>query len=266
MKKFAKVSLLIFLSILIYKFITSESKESFIFLRPALEGVVEKSMAGVQGRYAIYIKNLKNGESYFSKENEIFDAGSLYKLWLMEKVFKQINEGTLNEDDVLSGSITDLNKQFDIASDEAELTSGKIEISIKAALEQMITISHNYAALLLLDKVGKANIPTKITAKEVGLFFERLYKKEIINEEYSNRMLDLLVKQKINDRIPKLLPTQIRVAHKTADIGLFEHDGGIVFSPKGDYIIVVLSESEMPDAAGKRIAELSKAVFDFFNR
>lgn len=266
MKRFAKILLLVLLGTLFYKFISSESKESFFFLKPTLKGVVEKSMAGVSGRYGIYIKNLKTGESYFSKENEIFEAGSLYKLWVMEKVFARINEGSLDEEDILSDNISNLNRKFSIASDEAELTSGGISLSIKNALEQMITISHNYAAMLLLDKVGKTNIPTKITAEEVGLFFERLYKKEVINEQYSNRMLDLLSRQKITDRIPKFLPADLRITHKTADLGFFEHDGGIVFSSKGDYIFIVLSESDMPDAAGKRIAELSKAIFDYFNK
>lgn len=44
------------------------------------------------------------------------------------------------------------------------------------------------------------------------------------------------LKQKINDRIPKFLPKEVVVAHKTGDMDYFEHDVGIVYTPKGDYI------------------------------
>lgn len=266
MKRFAKLLLLILLSTLFYKFITSESKQLFIFPRPALKGVVEKSMEGVKGRYGIYIKNLKTKEDYFSKENEVFSSGSLYKLWVMEEVFKRVNEGTLKENEVLSADIDYLNRRFDVSPEKAELTGGGIKQAVLLAVEQMITISHNYSAMLLLDKLSDDKIRQETTPEEVGLFFENLYKRQIINGDYSNKMLDILSRQKINDRIPKLLPPETRIAHKTADLSFFEHDAGIVFSPKGDYIFVVLSESNMPDAAGKRIAELSKAVFDFFNK
>lgn len=266
MKRVAKACLFILLGILLFGFLNSKSSETYLFLNPTLKKVVTKSMDGITGRYGIYIKNLKTGETYSSNEKEIFKSGSLYKLWVMEKVFAQLKDGVLKDTDVLSENIDDLNRKFAIAPEDTELTGGTIELTVKDALEQMITISHNYAALLLLDKVGNEGVPTEINASGIGSFFEQLYNKKVIDEDNSNKMLDLLTRQQINDRIPKLLPSGTRIAHKTADLDFFEHDGGIVFSPKGDYIIVVLSESDSPDAAGQRIAELSKAVFDYFNR
>lgn len=265
MKRLAKACLLILLGFLLFGFLNSKSKLTFEFLNPTLKTVIAKSMDGAQGRYGIYIKNLKTGETYSSNEKEIFKSGSLYKLWVMQKVFEKIKEGVLKEDETLSENIDDLNRKFAISADDAELTGGTIDLTVKSALQQMITISHNYSALLLLNKVGNSGIPTELKTTDAGLFFEKLYKKQMINENYSDQMLDLLARQQINDRIPKLLPTGTRVAHKTADLNFFEHDAGIVFSPKGDYIIVVLTESDSPQTAGERMANLSKAVFDYFN-
>lgn len=77
-------------------------------------------------------------------------------------------------------------------------------------------------------------------------------------------MLTLLKNQKLNNKLPKHLPTKTVIAHKTGEIDLFTHDAGIVFSPHGDYIIVVMSETEFPPAADARIANISKSVFEYF--
>ena len=78
-------------------------------------------------------------------------------------------------------------------------------------------------------------------------------------------MLGFLKGQQLNDVLPKYLPENIVVAHKTGNIDAFDNDAGIVYGPKGDYIIVLLSESDNPAGAEDRMAQLSKAVYDYFN-
>lgn len=269
MKRSVKILFLITAGFLFLVFISARFTPQKNNLQPALGQIAEKSLEGTTGRYAIYIKNLTTGESYQRNENEIFDAGSLYKLWIMKAIFEKIKAGDLKEDEPLEAGVSKLNSQFGI--ENPELTDGVLQFSILSAIEQMITISHNYAALALLTKIGQdTTIPTQVTAQDVGKFFEDLYQGKIIDPEYSQKMTEVLSRQKVNDRIPKLLPEGIKVTHKTADIGSFEHDAGIVFSNPpaggGDYIIVVLSQSDLPQAAGERIANISKAIYDYFIR
>lgn len=232
---------------------------------PDLKSIVEMSLNQTEGKFGIFIKNFKTQESYFLNEDGIFESGSFYKLKLMVLVFEQIKEGKLAEDRVLSADIKDLNDFFDIPEEDAELKEGEIEMSVKDALEQMITISHNYAALLLTKETGAKDLAGPITPKELGEFFENLYQGEIIDQEYSAKILDLLSRQKVNDRIPKYLPEGVKIAHKTGDIEYFEHDGGIVFTPYGDYITVILTETGSPTKAGEKIAEISREVYKYFS-
>ncbi len=245
-----------------------------------LQGIIATSLEGAKGKYSVAIKNLKTGETYFKDENESFESASLYKLWVMGTAFKQIKDNTIKEDDVLSADVVSLNRQFGIASESAEQTEGGITLSVKSALHQMITISHNYAALLLTSKVKLASIktflqesglsasktgsPPKTTAADTLAFFEKLYKGELANEENTSKMLDLLKKQQLNKKLPKYLPSGTVMAHKTGELGQVSHDGGIVYTDKGDYIIVVLSESTAPKGAEERIATLSKDVYAYF--
>jgi beta-lactamase class A len=79
-------------------------------------------------------------------------------------------------------------------------------------------------------------------------------------------MMDLLTEQHLNNKIPKNLPENIVVAHKTGELNSFTHDGGIVFSPKGKYVIVILSESQTRLETEQRIADLSESVYHYFTR
>lgn len=247
-----------------------------------LQALVLEALDETSGTYGIVIKNLKTGESYQQLEHREFEAASLYKLWIMVETFEQIKQGRLSEEEVLSEEVKILNEKFDIASETAELTEGTVSMPVSEAIDKMITISHNYAALLLSAKIrlsavkkflegngfseSKISVPPKTTAADLALFFEKLYRGELVDREFSDRMIEILSRQKLADRIPKYLPEGTRVAHKTGEIGQLRHNAGIVFSKNGDYIIVVLSESNAPPAAAERIAQVSKNVWEYFSR
>jgi beta-lactamase class A len=249
----------------------------------SLKDLVDDALEGTKGTYGIAITNLKTGEAYYAHEHKIFETGSLYKLWIMATVYKQIQNGQLQEDQVLSEDVDTLNEKFYIASDSAEQTEGTITFTVHDALSQMITISDNYAALLLTEKIRLSSVATFLkengfteslvgttggsptaTPYDIALFFEKLYKEKLANQEYTNEMINLLKDQQLNDGLPKYLPDTSQIANKTGEIDFFKHDAGIVFTDKGDYIIVVMSESDFPLGAQERIALVSKGVFDYF--
>lgn len=249
----------------------------------SLENVMDNALEGTTGTYGIVIKNFKTGETYSANEHKVFDTGSLYKLWVMATVDKQIQNGQLQEGQILSEDVATLNQKFNISSDSAERTEGTVTFTVHDALTQMITISDNYAALLLSAKVRLSSVaaflkehdfgestvgiiggsPTA-TPSDIALFFEKLYNRELANEHYTDEMMNLLKNQQLNNGIPKYLPDKSRVAHKTGEIDAFKHDAAIVFTDNGDYIIVVMSETDASLAAQERIALVSKAVFDYF--
>ncbi len=250
----------------------------------SLQQVVDSTLDGTKGTYAVAIKNLKTGESYYTNEHASFYTASLYKLWIMVTTYKRIEEGVLTKDQILTEDVTTLNTAFQIASQSAELTDGVVTYSVRDAVRQMITISHNYAAMLLTEKirlssvarflkenglnestVGTDGTSPKSTTADIALFLEKLYNGDLANEAYTAEMIGVLKKQQLNEGIPKYLPDTSKVANKTGEIDGLKHDAGIVFSDTGDYILVVMSDSDNPKAAQERIALLSKGVFEYFN-
>src|SRR3989344_6979589 len=245
-----------------------------------LKDVVENALSGAQGTYGIAIKNLKTGEAYYLNEHRIFESGSLYKVWVLATAFDQIKNGTLKQDEVLSQDISVLNEKFNIDAGSAEITDGKITLSVKNAIEQMIVTSHNYASLLLSERIKLSAVsaflekynfdestisePPKTTPYDIALFFEKLYKGELANNENTEEMLTIFKRQQLNEGMPKYLPQNVKIAHKTGEIGWAKHDAGIVFSDSGDYIIVIMSESDSPRQAQENIALVSRAIYDYF--
>ena len=249
-----------------------------------LKKAIDQALIGTFGTYGIVVKNIKTAEFYSSNSHRPFVAGSLYKLWILGKVEQEIQSGRINEQEVLTSDVASLNGQFHISSDSAELIDGVITLSVHDALNQMITISHNYAALLLTKEIKLSGLRDYLksldmaeshvggdtgspitTALDTANFLEKLYQGQLANSDRTNEMLSFLKNQILNNKLPRYLPSDITVAHKTGEIDNFTHDAGIVYSPAGDYIIVVLSESDNPDLAAERISAVSQAVYNYFN-
>lgn len=248
-----------------------------------LKQSVDNALRGTTGSYGIVVKNLDTNEHYEFNEHVVYDAASLYKLWVMAVVFEQMGKGKLMEDTVLSQDVSVLNKKFNIASDSAGLTEGSITLTVKDALYKMITISDNYAAMLLTQKVGLAtissyltrngfyetkigttvNLPTT-TPHDVALFFEKLYLDKLGDKDANDKMLSLLKDQQLNSKIPRYLPDDIIIAHKTGELDKYTHDAGLILDARGNYLIAILSKSEKPDLAANRIADISKAIYSHY--
>ena len=76
-------------------------------------------------------------------------------------------------------------------------------------------------------------------------------------------MLDILLAQEFNEKIPAGLPAGTRVAHKTGEITAVSHDGGIVYPPgRAPYVLVVLTRGVRDGkASAALIADISRIVY-----
>jgi beta-lactamase class A len=78
-------------------------------------------------------------------------------------------------------------------------------------------------------------------------------------------MLDILLAQQFNEKIPAGLPPGVRVAHKTGEITAVSHDAAIVYPPgRSPYVLVVLTRGIADGAQSARlIADISRLVFAY---
>ena len=77
----------------------------------------------------------------------------------------------------------------------------------------------------------------------------------------------LLKDQRVNNRLPVGLPKGTVIAHKTGDLEGVVHDAGIVFGPKTDYLVVVVSGPwAVPGGAPAKFADLSRQLWNYFEQ
>lgn len=246
--------------------------------------IIQSTLRDKPGNYAIYIKDLKTNEEYSIKSEEYFGTASIYKLAVMYKAFDSINKSEIKKEDILSDEKIVLDKRIagqdeEYASPENIENSEIVTLNVENALDTMITISDNYSALLLADRLGWRNIDTYLkdnnvhnfdlvgknspqaTAKSVGNLLELIYTNTAVNPKYSIEMKTLLFAQKINDRIPKYLPREAKVAHKTGELESLRHDAGIVLGQNSHYIFVFLSDTPDQQDASETQAILSQQIY-----
>ena len=243
--------------------------------------ITNPELTNLPGRWAMAVKNLKSDETYLLRADEKFPAASLYKLAVMWKAYEALEKNQLTPDEILSADKITLDKIVEGKQDKEtpETPQETVSLTVENALRAAITVSDNYSAILLAQKLGWENIdslmekeglkdidlikedaPT-VTAIAVMDLLERIWRGTAVSAHASGEMKTLLFNQKINDRIPKYLPADVKVGHKTGELGNLRHDAGIILGKKSHYIFVFLSETPAPEEAAETIAKLSQKIY-----
>ncbi|MCS7184923.1 MAG: class A beta-lactamase-related serine hydrolase [bacterium] len=214
-------------------------------------------------KLGVYVKDLNTGVVYEYNSNEKFPAASLIKLPIMVAVMKKIN----NENIPITYKIK-LEKRHKVGgSGILKRMPVNTYYSLDSLISLMICNSDNTATQMLTEFVGREYIRQVIewvgmnnttferdimdldklslgidnytTALDIGGLLEQIYKRQIISKEVSNKMMEYLLNQSIDDRIASAIPFGV-VANKTGLMRNAVHDAGIVFAGDSRFIICVL--------------------------
>ena len=86
-------------------------------------------------------------------------------------------------------------------------------------------------------------IHNTVTARGVGLLLERMAQGKLLGAEADRAMVDILLNQRLNGKLPFYLHGQgIRCAHKTGEDDDITHDVGIVYAEK-PFVVCMLSNN-----------------------
>jgi hypothetical protein len=163
-----------------------------------------------------------------------------------------------------------------------ELGAGET-LTVAEALERMITISDNTSAVMLGSRVGGQRINSTLaalgmdtthyslermttSALDMARLLELLAEGKAVSPQASADMVHLLLRQRVNDRLPRLLPDDVQVAHKTGNLPGTVNDVGILYGPSATVVIAALvSDTTDEAAAANGIARAAQAAYTFFD-
>jgi beta-lactamase class A len=262
-----------------------------------LEARVRSIIAGSGAEVAVAFRTLDGKSELLIDPDKPFHAASTMKVPVMIELFRQAQAGMLKLDEALLirnefRSIVDGSPYKLSEADDSDLevyaNVGR-KMTLRRLNELMITVSSNFAANLLIERLGIENVKTTVkrlgadgmkvlrgvednkafekglnnetTARALATLFEKLASGTAVTPSADREMIEVLKRQKFNDAIPAGVPAGTRVAHKTGDITRIQHDGGIVYGPSPYVLVVLVRGIEDQKASKALIAQISRAVW-----
>lgn len=239
--------------------LTETKDSSLTFNIDSLKKTAEKVYAGV------YF--FEDGKEFMT-ESEKTPSASIIKLFIMEYAYSEIGKGNYTEQSLINGTY------------------------LEFLLNAMIKNSDNNATNVLISEFGMENINTFIknsgyndtvlgrkmlefeaqqrgednytSLNDVMAFLKKIYNNKDVYPY--NAMLEIMKGQTVKTKLPVNLPYGTVIAHKTGELSDVENDAGIVFSPNGDYAVLVLTnKTTTPVNTREAISVFSKEVYDFIN-
>ncbi len=267
-----------------------------------LKNTVQSQVDSIEGTVAVGFYNLSDPkDSLFINVNEKFHAASTMKVPVMIELFKQANQGKIDLDDsillknefrsIVDGSLYSM----DIADDSDDVVYQQVgtRVALKDLMHSMIAVSSNLATNVLIERVDAKKVTATMkdlgvhhmevlrgvedqkaydqglsnstTAQDLMLIMKAVASNTAGTPEDCAAMIDILKEQQFNDMIPRYLPEDVSVAHKTGFISGIHHDAAIVYLPDDRaYVLVLLSKNLKDfDRGTEQLAEISKTVYDY---
>ena len=240
--------------------------------KPSLEKVLLPLIKAHKGEVGLAVKNLKTGESYEYKADQPMPTASLIKLPIMIAAYDAVESGKLTLDNMI-----ELKKEDQVPGSGVLTThfSPGTKISLRDAIHLMMVYSDNTATNLVLDKLGlpttnelmaklecpETRVNSKVFRRDTSIAIERsqeyglgsttaadmvklgeqLHSKKLVSEKASQQMLDHMFACEDKLKVPRMLPSGTRVAHKTGSVNSSRTDAGIIESPAGPIAFGILT-------------------------
>jgi beta-lactamase class A len=241
-----------------------------------------------------------SGQGILINPDASFHPASTFKVCVMMEVFHQAQQGRFAlEDGILVKnefeSIADQSGYCLLAADDGETglysDLGKT-LPIRKLVTRMITHSSNLATNLLIELVtpGKVNdfmqllgadgllvrrgvedkkafrggMNNAASARSLMQILKQLALQRVVSPEASETMIAILKQQHYNEGIPRLLPREVSIAHKTGWIERIYHDAAILYPPGQEpYVCVIMTSGLAEDKEGPAlVSTLAKLVFE----
>jgi beta-lactamase class A len=248
-----------------------------------LQSIVNDVVGNLPGTWGVAVKKLDTGQfaEYNGDVQQV--SASLYKLWVLDDLYYQASNGQLDLDN--DATVTSDDAYYDVQQQDVVVSPGT-SLSYRDAARLMITISDNTSAAMLVRQLGPDNInafmqqnglthslldwsgvgDNMTTPLDMMHELELIATSRMVDAESSAEMVNMLLDQQINNRLPVNLPPEARIAHKTGDLDNLLHDAGIIYGPTGPFVIVAMA-SNLDDLneAFDNMPVLARRVYDYFN-
>ena len=263
-------------------------QEQLTKLQGTIQDYIDKLIASNSTINAsVYFRDLNNGPWFGVNEKAQFAPSSLLKLPVMMAYYKlaETNPSILEKKVKYNEDPPGLIPQN--FPPENALVKGQI-YTVEELIEHMIIDSDNVALWYLMQNIDN-NLLDKVTldlgittatdatpdnfmsVAEYSTLLRVLYYSTYLNNDYSEKAMELLARTNFTGGLVKLLPKNVSVAHKFGERDISNniyqlHDCGIVFYPNRPYLICVMTKGPNFNDLETTIQQISRKVYDMYSQ
>jgi beta-lactamase class A len=234
-----------------------------------LQKEIQTLLTGFNGDVGVFVKNMRTNRVVSINADSIFPTASMVKIPILVGIMDKINKDEFQYHQPLIYKDSLLYAGVDILGS----FKNNEQIELSKVMMLMLTMSDNTASLWLqslagggkrineiLDSLGfkstRVNSRTQgresnrsqygwgqTTPREMVMLFEKIYKRQIINDTVSQKILRLMGRDYWDEVAISQVPPHIFVAAKNGAVDESRSETLLVMAPKNPYIFCVCTKN-----------------------
>ncbi|HUH54047.1 MAG TPA: serine hydrolase [Microbacteriaceae bacterium] len=188
--------------------------------------------------------------------HETFTAASTYKIYAAASIFQQIEDGSLDAETYFG--------EFPVL-DCVEIT---IKYSDNDCVEAWL-FEENFSSMAKTAKASGAKHSTfeeydiKTTANDLISVLQSLYAGKLLSQAHTKLLLSYMEEQIWMDGIPAGWGDESKVFNKPGFLDEVHNDAAIIYSPKGDFALVIMTETDNFSLIAKITKDVFKEIMEY---
>lgn len=250
--------------------VTAQSPKVSLSL-PELSKKIGDYLQGQEGEYGLYYLDLSTDLYFGLNEQDAFTAASTAKVPVVLYLYTLIDAGKIKADEQMTYQSTD----WDDGSGFIRYQKVGSRYTLADLAERALVDSDNVALKMLKRRLGERSIMAfckklgaqmvdsgagETSPRSMGVYLRAVY--DLAQRSpWGRTMLEQMIASTTKDRIPALLPDDIRVANKHGSLAGVINDVAIVLDER-PYVLVILTRNVPYFEAPAVLAEVSKMIFE----
>jgi beta-lactamase class A len=265
-----------------------------------LKGLLQSRLDDHSGLIpGIFVKDLQTGDELAINGDVAYAGLSVLKIAVLEETYRSLDgppgvetEKLISETMTESGNFTANLLLRDVIDEEDAYRAVE---TLTASMKQL-GLENTYMAAPYDKKIAGLSVVTSTNSRtdistdadpfiqttplDVGLLLEMIYHcsrgggallmtyPDALSADECQTMINWMSENRIENLMEMGLPAGTKVAHKHGWISDTHADAGLVFTPGGDYVLVVFlhrPEWLQWEESASLIADISKAAYNYFN-
>jgi beta-lactamase class A len=237
---------------------------------------------------SLLAQNLKGEVLFIKNHTKKIPSASIIKIPILVSLYEEVEQGKINLDEYYEIKSEDIVG----GSGELQMNSVSKKVTLKFLSEEMIRTSDNVATNIIIKKIGMGKINNSIKEKgftntqlnrlmmdfkaielgkqnytspiEINKYLLMLENGEVLSENSRKAIIDILKNCADRDAIPKYLPKNILIAHKTGSLDYVRGDAAIIYSPSPIVLSIFIENFASEEKANIAIAKIAELIVSEF--